>query len=346
MKKSTLKDRARYFFSRSSCLLTLSCLLFVHALWSKANYEHLNEQELRERVHHLQRELEGAKRALANRKARSLGDSSEGKGDSIDTKQETDISGANRPVPKTKEGATSSTLKGFSDIFEGFSFGGAIRVNYVLGNYDDAPKRGNSTRGDGGAIALDTFRLNLDYERENWIGKAEYRFYPGLNQNNSDSYHFFHTGWLGYRFQDGSEVQAGLNRVPFGHGPYGTSKSWFFDQHYYLGFADDMDLGVKYKWEPTDKWSMDIGAYVTSEGNGTGNNFSRDSVRYSYDVVNESGSGYEEFGQLNLRAIRQTSLGNSIEAHIGFSGQYGRLESQGIQDDGHAFAASFHPVFN
>jgi len=27
------------------------------------------------------------------------------------------------------------------------------------------------------------------------------------------------------------------------------SQSWFFDQHYYVGLADDMDLGLKYVTE-------------------------------------------------------------------------------------------------
>ena len=43
--------------------------------------------------------------------------------------------------------------------------------------------------------------------------------------------------------------------------------------------------------------------YVSDEGTYNGANFSKDSVRYSYDVVDETGDGYEERNQVNLRAI-------------------------------------------
>ena len=96
---------------------------------------------------------------------------------------------------------------------------------------------------------MDTFRFNLDYENGPVIAKAEYRFYDGYN--------FLHTGWLGYNFEDESQLQVGLNRVPFGLGPYGVSQSWSFDQHYYVGLADDMDLGAKYTFHPGD-WTIDL----------------------------------------------------------------------------------------
>ena len=99
---------------------------------------------------------------------------------------------------------------------------------------------------------MDTFRFNLDYENGPVIAKAEYRFYDGYN--------FLHTGWLGYNFEDEIQLQVGLNRVPFGPGPYGVSQSWSFDQHYYVGLADDMDLGAKYTFHPGD-WTIDLGYY-------------------------------------------------------------------------------------
>ena len=223
---------------------------------------------------------------------------------------------------------------------EGLKIGGAIRANYVIGNYDDATKRGGATRDDGGAFGLDTFRLNFDYERGSVVGKAEYRFYPGYNGSNSDSYHFVHTAWLGYNFQSGDQIQIGVNRVPFGPGPYGVSKSWLFDQHYYVGLSDDMDLGAKYTMS-RGNWAFDFALYAADEGNGTGNNFSSDSVRYSYDVVDESGAGYEERGQANIRAVYSTSFGE-IDADLGGSFQYGNLDSNGPQDDGEMFAFSGH----
>ena len=208
--------------------------------------------------------------------------------------------------------------------------GGAIRANYAIGDY---PETGAASRAgeDDGNFALDTFRVNLDYSNDDLIGKLEYRWYNGYN--------FLHTGWLGYNFSESSQLQVGVNRVPFGPGPYGVSQSWFFDQHYYLGLADDMDLGVKYSSQ-TGNLSYDIAYYYSDEGTYTGG--SKDSARYSYDVVNESGSGYEERNQFNVRAIQH--IDGDVSTDLGISLQYGELKSRGPQSDGDHAAYSLHMV--
>jgi len=209
--------------------------------------------------------------------------------------------------------------------------GGAMRANFAIGDY---PETGAASRAveDGGNFALDTFRVNFDYADGPYIGKVEYRWYNGYN--------FLHTGWLGYQFDAKRQLQLGVNRVPFGPGPYGVSQSWFFDQHYYLGLADDMDLGVKYHHENGD-WKWDIAYYLADEGTYTG--ASKDSARYSYDVVNESGDGYEERNQFNVRGIYQFEFHN-ILTDLGMSMQYGELASRGRQSDGEHYAASVHMV--
>jgi len=128
--------------------------------------------------------------------------------------------------------------------------------------------------------------------------------------------------------------------VPFGPGAYGVSQSYFFDQHYYVGLSDDMDLGVKYS-TTLNNWSLDLGYYFSDEG--TGNGSSTDSARYSYDLVNETNNGYEERNQVNVRAIYSVPNA-SIDTDVGFSLQYGKLDSKGVQDDGHHYAASVHMV--
>ena len=208
------------------------------------------------------------------------------------------------------------------------AIGGALRANYRIGDYD-------GTRSDwdkGGNFLLDTARINLDYEKGPWLGKLEYRWY--------DSYNMLHTGWVGYNFENESQVQVGVNRVPFGPGAYGVSQSWFFDQHYYVGLADDMDLGAKYTL-PAGDWTWDFAYYLQDEGHYSGD--TKDSARYSYDVVNESGDGYEERNQFNIRGIY--SLPNvAIDTDLGFSAQYGELDSQGPQSDGDHYALSVHMI--
>lgn len=215
--------------------------------------------------------------------------------------------------------------------FGNLSIGGAMRANYVIGDY---PKTDGASRAveDGGNFELDTFRINLDYQNGPIIGEAEYRWYNGYN--------FLHTGWLGYQFDENRQLQVGVNRVPFGPGPYGVSQSWLFDQHYYVGLADDMDLGVKFT-QNFDNWTLDTAYYFRDEGAYIGS--SKDSARYSYDVVNESGNGYEERNQFNLRATRHFKS-DTTKTDLGISLQYGELKSKGPQNDGDHVAASLHMV--
>jgi hypothetical protein len=215
--------------------------------------------------------------------------------------------------------------------FGSLRVGGAMRANYAIGDY---PETDGASRAfdDGGNFALDTFRINLDYANGPYIGKLEYRWYNGYN--------FLHTGWLGYQFDDQRQLQVGVNRVPFGPGPYGVSQSWFFDQHYYLGLADDMDLGAKYHHE-SGNWKWDFAYYLADEGTFQGS--SNDSARYSYDIVDESGNGYEERNQFNVRGIYRFTV-NDIQTDLGMSLQYGELKSRGIQDDGDRYAGSVHMV--
>mgnify|MGYP003669490420 CR=1 FL=1 len=223
------------------------------------------------------------------------------------------------------------------------TIGGAIRANYIYGDYDkvgSAPQRG----GNGGNVELDTFRINASLTYEQWRGQLEYRWYDGYN--------FFHTGWLGYAFDDVSQVEVGITRVPFGPGPYGVSQSWFFDQHYYLGLSDDPDLGVKYltQW---GEWDLAFAYFVSSEGNGRGG--SADSARYGYDavkwksaidpngdVVDAAVNGYEERNQFNLRAIYQLEK-VPVPTDVGVSMQWGELDGKRAED-GHHWAVSGHMV--
>ncbi|HCS89215.1 MAG: hypothetical protein N838_08855 [Thiohalocapsa sp. PB-PSB1] len=221
------------------------------------------------------------------------------------------------------------------------TIGGAMRVNYVLGSYPgnaDGPSRG----GNGGNFELDTFRINMDLNYKQLVGKFEYRWYNGYN--------FIHTGWLGWDFDNGSQLQVGVNRVPFGPGPYGISQSWFFDQHYYVGLADDPDLGIQYVTS-LGNWDLDFAYYVSSEWDGNGT--SQDSARYTYDAVEwlsaieENGdliaappNGFSERNQFNLRAIYGFD-DIQVPTAIGVSLLYGQLKGRRT-DDGDRWAASLH----
>ena len=298
--------------------LLVSCCLLSFAL---TGAQAQSTEALQERVRQLEAELQATKQQLAASQRIVNSDP--------DKKRLAEVE--EKLANAADTGPSKITPGDLIPALEGLKIGGAIRANYAIGDYSsgDGPTRG----GEGGNFGLDTFRINADYTRDDFVAKFEYRWYDGYNM--------LHTGWLGYNFEDESQLQVGVNRVPFGPGPYGVSQSWLFDQHYYVGLSDDMDLGVKYSTSRGD-WSIDLAYYYSDEGNWRGS--SRDSARYSYDVVDETGDGYEERNQFNLRAIYTTQLGE-IDVDLGASAQFGLLESNGPQDDGDHLAFSFHPVF-
>ena len=220
--------------------------------------------------------------------------------------------------------------------------GGALRINYVYGTYgdEDNPHRRGEKIGDAD---LEIFRLNSDLDYHNVISRIEYRWY--------DNYSMIHTAWLGYKLGELGTVKAGVVRVPFGPTPYGISSSWFFDQHFYVGLADDMDLGIK--WSDTlGKVALDVAYYPMGEFQTDGGSLK--SSLYAYDIVTweekvdangnvEWGAGengYNEQHQVNLRAIY------AIEniADVGASLQFGMLKGTNVGDDdsGTHYAVSAH----
>ena len=214
--------------------------------------------------------------------------------------------------------------------------GGAMRANYVYGTYTDG--RGD----DNGDVDLEILRVNADLDINNIIGRLEYRWYPRWFGYDS-GYSMIHTAWLGYNFEDLGTLKAGIVRIPFGPAAYGVSTSWFFDQHFYVGLADDMDLGIR--WNSVfDKVTLDAAYYLQSEFQTDGS--SLNSSRYAYDVVTrrvgdgDDEEGYDEQHQFNLRAIY------AIEniADVGVSLQYGLLKATNVGDDdnGSHYALSAH----
>nr|WP_321267110.1 hypothetical protein [uncultured Sulfurimonas sp.] len=217
-----------------------------------------------------------------------------------------------------------------------FSVGGAVRVNFIQDSSSSDTK--NASKDESGVFDLDVARINIDYKHDSYLGKFEYRWYPGFgNTQNGTNYSFIHTAWLGYAFDDKSQIQVGINRVPFGPTAYGISQSWFFDQHYYVGLSDDMDVGVKYT-SSYESIKYDLAYYPQSEPEGIG--AGGESARYAYDVVDD----FHEKNQLNARMIYTANIGG-YEQDFGFSLLYSQLESQlsGV-DDGSRFAASAHMI--
>jgi len=179
-----------------------------------------------------------------------------------------------------------------------------------------------------GELAFDTARINLDLAEEAspFIGSFEYRYYQEKFADGHD-YSMIHHAWIGRKFGDRHEVQAGVTKVPFGILPY-ASHNWFFQLPYYLGLEDDYDLGVKYIGDYAP-WNVQLAYFARDEGNYLGTN------------------GNAERNQFNAR------IGYTIEPREGYATEIGvSLMAGGIDNDnpqggdGSRYAVAAHLVGN
>jgi len=200
-------------------------------------------------------------------------------------------------------------------------FGGALRFNYFLKDYDDNLKE---RRGD---IGFDLFRINADGEFGKLFLSAEYRFYTYM--------HTIHHGYVGYHINDNSDIQGGINQVPFGLLPYAAHNFWF-GIPYYLGLSDDYDSGVKFRHH-NHGWDWQLAFYKNAElGNAA------DLNRYSYDPVTTGNAANQETNTVNARMAYTFGLNSGCANELGISGQSGQLFNIDTRGTGNRWAAATH----
>lgn len=187
---------------------------------------------------------------------------------------------------------------------QGIEFGGALRFNAV---YRDDVDASVGKRGESG---LDVFRLNVDGSIDNLLVSAEYRFYSYMST--------IRHGWVGYEFEDDSQLQVGINQVPFGLLPYAAHNAWF-GVPYYVGLGDDYDMGIKYQ-RSDGSWNSHLAFYKNEELNDATN-----LDRYSFDLVRDGEQQNEEINQLNGRVAYTFGRGSNCETEVGASLEAGQV---------------------
>lgn len=197
--------------------------------------------------------------------------------------------------------------------------GGAMRFSAF---FRDFARGSESKRGESG---FDLFRLGIDGEYRDLLISAEYRWYPFMDT--------LHHGWVGYEFEDGAQVQVGVHKVPFGILPFASHNYWF-GVPYYVGLADDYDLGLKYMRDD-GPWNTQVAFYKSEE---LGDPTSID--RYGFDLVRRGDQQNEEINRLNLRLARTFGADSGCEHEIGLSGQRAQLYNAETDDSGDAWAAA------
>lgn len=200
-------------------------------------------------------------------------------------------------------------------------FGGALRFNYFLKDYDNNLKK---RRGD---LGFELFRVNADGDFGKLYLSAEYRFYTYM--------HTVHHGYVGYHISDNSDIEGGITRVPFGLLPYAAHNFWF-GIPYYLGLSDDYDAGVKYH-NHRRAWDWRIAFYKNSElGNAS------DLNRYSYDPVTTGAAANQETNTVNARMAYTLGANTDCSNEVGLSGMEGQLFNVDTGGSGNRWAAAAH----
>lgn len=200
--------------------------------------------------------------------------------------------------------------------------GGAVRFNYNLSTW----KTDQLTR--GGDFGYDLFRINVESAYKGIKLNAEFRYYSEAFGGG-----FLKQGWFQYDFSEQSQLQVGLNQVPFGIQQY-NSNNWFFNITYYTGFEDDHDMGIKYIHD-SDRWQWQAAYYKSAEEFVFGATEASPN-RYSYDITGRN----KENNQLDFKVVRR--LGDSLSHEIGASVQGGLLFNLDTERNGTRHAAAVH----
>ncbi|MCT4615323.1 MAG: hypothetical protein N4A49_10665 [Marinifilaceae bacterium] len=210
--------------------------------------------------------------------------------------------------------------------------GGAVRYNIRYKDWDD------NSRSMGGDVVMDVFKIDVKADYGKLFLDADYRFYPKDFGRN-----MIHHGYLGYKFDDQTQVHLGVHKVDFGILPY-ASHSAFFNLPYYIGFEDDYDTGLKFVHN-TKKWDISLAWYKCAEGGREFKTFSdgsmgygTDNARYSFDLSGDT----EEKGQFNGRVAYKHK-----SHEFGFSAQYGKYFHHANHEtkDSYAYAAHYTGKF-
>jgi hypothetical protein len=226
---------------------------------------------------------------------------------------------------------------------EGFTFGGAVRYNFISESYESDPTATNTY------FTWDTWRLNVDGSVADVDLSFEYRFYPTFGS------HFIHHGFLGYAFSDNLYMELGVTQVPFGITTY-ASHSWWFQGPYYVGLEDDYDMGINFDYTPSDKLKLSFSYFRQAEpegpiswgnggvtfGNAGAGRYSYDITSYQYTSLAGNPVSIRELNQFNVRAAY--NLDDSWE--IGASAQIGGIYNTTLQESETSTAFAGHVVGN
>lgn len=141
-------------------------------------------------------------------------------------------------------------------------------------------------------------------------------------------------GWIGYQFNDKSQMQLGLTGVPFGIQPI-ASHNFFLQIAYYIGLEDDSDMGIKYLYQG-DTWDFTLAFFKNADELLFGSDNETSDDRYGYDVAGRNKENQSFNGQAFYK------FGESTRQRLGGSAEFGQLYNLDTRKNGTHYAFALH----
>ena len=209
--------------------------------------------------------------------------------------------------------------------------GGALRMNYRDEDWE--------TTENNGRFLFDTFRLDVQATHHNWFSDLGYWFQDDGKQS-------IDRGFVGYKFNEASNLQLGAPFKPFGLEPY-PQFGWSYHLPFFLGYGVSAGAGIKYSYKDQD-WNIQAGYFPRMLPS---------DIRYSPEVgrfadLDDNAIAFihgrqdnEKRDQVNLRVARNFA-GDGWKTEVGASLAGSRLYNATTKDDGDYLAGGLHAVIN
>lgn len=209
--------------------------------------------------------------------------------------------------------------------------GGALRMNYRDEDWE--------TTENNGRFLFDTFRLDVQATHQDFFSDLGYWFQDDGKQS-------IDRGYVGYKFNETSNLQLGAPFKPFGLEPY-PQFGWSYHIPFFLGYGVSAGAGIKYSYKDQD-WNIQAGYFPRMLPS---------DIRYSPEVgrfadLDDNAIAFihgrqdnEKRDQVNLRVARNFA-GDGWKTEVGASLAGSRLYNATTKDDGDYLAGGLHAVIN
>lgn len=209
--------------------------------------------------------------------------------------------------------------------------GGALRMNYRDEDWE--------TTENNGRFLFDTFRLDVQATHQDFFSDLGYWFQDDGKQS-------IDRGYVGYKFNEASNLQLGAPFKPFGLEPY-PQFGWSYHIPFFLGYGVSAGAGIKYSYKDQD-WNIQAGYFPRMLPS---------DIRYSPEVgrfadLDDNAIAFihgrqdnEKRDQVNLRVARNFA-GDGWKTEVGASLAGSRLYNATTKDDGDYLAGGLHAVIN